>query len=90
MGNVGGDPAKMHGGAATLSSSADKVTAAGTGAIAKANAAAGAAGEAELSAAARRLGAAIGTSLEDLGTQVRLASQLASSAAHDLTDATGG
>ena len=90
MGNVGGNPAEMTGGAAKLTSAAAKVHDTGPALGQLAAGASGSAGYPDLASALNRFGAAVGSSLEDVGTQCQLAAQLAQNAAHDLVRATGG
>lgn len=89
-GYVGGDPATMTDGAKTLHEAGGKVEEAGQGLTHVTTRAAGHSGYAHLAAALRRIGAAAGTAVEDLGTQAKIAAALAESAAHDITAATGG
>lgn len=90
VGNVGGDPADMTGGAAKLTTAAAKVHDTGPALGRLTIGASGSAGYPDLEQALTRFGAAVGSSLEDLGTQCQLAAQLAQNAAHDLVLATGG
>lgn len=89
MGNVGGDPASMSGGALTIHQAAAKFKAARDALVSSAHGAADAAGAEDLAASARRLAAALGTVLEDSATQIDLASRLAASASEDLRRAGG-
>ena len=90
MGNVGGDPAAMTGGAKDLHTAGTAVHAMEGHASGQAAKAAGAVGEPVLAEAVRRFGSAWSAVLGDTGTQVLAASQLAANAAADLTAATGG
>lgn len=89
MGNVGGDPSRMTGGAGTLHQVASAVSAAHTAISGDGNRAAGAAGDAALSGALSRFAAAWSSMLTDTGTQLTAASQLAANAAQDLATAGG-
>lgn len=89
MGNVGGDPSRMTGGAAALHKAAAAVSSAHTAIGSDGARAAGAAGDPTLAAALSRFAAAWSTMLVDTGTQLRAASQLAANAAQDLATAGG-
>lgn len=90
MGNVGGDPAAMTGGAKDLHAAGTAVHAMQGHLSAQAAKAAGAVGEDVLAEAVRRFGAAWAAVVGDTGTQVLAASQLAANAAADLTAAGSG
>ncbi|HEX2895309.1 MAG TPA: hypothetical protein VHO29_15020 [Marmoricola sp.] len=89
MGNVGGDPASMSGGALTIHQAATKFKAARHALVSAARDAAGSAGSQDLAAAAERVAAALGTVVEDTGAQIDLAGRLAANAAEDLRRAGG-
>lgn len=89
MGNVGGDPTHMQGGAKTLTDYGQKVRDDGQPVIQALKEAGSQAGHDGLSSAAARLGAALGTTIENTGDQSRLAAQLAANASDDLRAATG-
>ena len=90
MGNVGGDPAAMAGGAKDLHAAGQAVHAMEGHLSGQTGKAAGAVGDGALADAVSRFGAAWSTVLGDTGTQVLAASQLAANAAADLTAAGGG
>jgi hypothetical protein len=90
MGNVGGDPSAMSGGAKDLHTSGATIHAMGPHLGTQASGAAGAAGEETLAGSLRRFGAAWSEVLTDTGTQILAASQLAANAAADLDAAAGG
>jgi hypothetical protein len=90
MGNVGGDPAAMTGGAKDLHTAGTAVHAMQEHASGQAAKAAGSVGDAGLAEAVRRFGAGWSAVLGDTGTQILAASQLAANAAADLTAATTG
>lgn len=90
MGNVGGDPAAMSGGAKDLHAAGTAVHAMQGHASGQAGKAAGAVGDGDLAGAVRRFGAAWSEVLGDTGTQILAASQLAANAAADLTAASSG
>ena len=90
MGNVGGDPSAMTGGAHELHAGGTAVHSMGPHLSAQMGKAAGAAGEGELAAALDRFGSAWSSVLGDTGTQILVAAQLAANAAADLTAATSG
>ncbi|MDH2414582.1 hypothetical protein [Nocardioides sp. CER19] len=89
-GNVGGDPAAMTGGAKSLHGAGGKIEEAGRGLAHAVAQASGSAGYADLAGALRRLGAATGTAIEDLGTQTKIGAALAEAAAQDVVAASGG
>lgn len=90
MANVGGDPAQMTGGAAELTTSGTVIEQTAAAISSEASSSSGAAGYSDLAGAISRLGAGLGASVEDVGSQCRLAAQLAENAADDLVSATGG
>jgi hypothetical protein len=90
MGNVGGDPARMTGGAKDLHASGIALQQMGPPLRSQGSAVAGAVGDATLSTAVSRFGAAWAAVVDDTGTQTVVAGQLAANAATDLTRATGG
>jgi hypothetical protein len=90
MGNVGGDPAQMTGGAQTLHASGSALREMRHPLDSQCARIAGAAGHPGLASAVSRFGAAWSEVLFDTGTQALVASQLAAAAAADLTAATGG
>lgn len=89
MGNVGGDPAGMTGGALALHKAAGAVSSAHSAISGDGAKVAGAVGDSGLSGAVSRFTAAWSTMLTDTGTQLSAAAQLASNAAADLTTAGG-
>jgi len=89
MGNVGGDPASMSGGALTIHQAAANFKATHHDVSAGVHAAAAAAGADNVAASARRLAAALGAVLDDTAVQVDLTSRLAANAAEDLRRAGG-
>lgn len=89
MGNVGGDPAQMTGGARTLHRSGVSLRSMEKGVSGAVHSAEGAAGEAVLSGALSRFGAGLANFVSDTGTQVEAAAQLASNAAQDLNTVGG-
>jgi hypothetical protein len=90
MGNVGGDPGAMTGGAQDLHAAGVAVHAMEGHLSGQAGKAAGGVGDSALAAAISRFGAAWSTVLGDTGTQVLAASQLAANAAADLRAAGSG
>jgi hypothetical protein len=90
MGNVGGDPSAMTGGAQDLHTSGTAVRSMQEHLSTQTGKASGAAGEGTLVTSISRFGAAWSTVLGDTGTQILAASQLAANAAADLTAATSG
>lgn len=89
MANVGGDPASMTGGALDLHRAATAVSATQSAISGNGGRIAGAVGDPALSAAVSRFAAAWSATLADTGTQLSVASQLASNAAKDLATAGG-
>jgi len=90
VGNVGGDPEQMDGGASILHTSGQALQQMESPLDNHARSIAGAAGDPGLSGAANRFAAAFSASVGDTGTQTVVASQLAANAAKDLINATGG
>ena len=90
MGNVGGDPSAMTGGAQDLHTSGTAVHSMQGHLSAQTGKAGGAVGDGSLATAIGRFGSAWSTVLGDTGTQILAASQLAANAAADLTAATSG
>ncbi|WP_298885186.1 hypothetical protein [uncultured Serinicoccus sp.] len=86
-GFVGGDPAQMGAGARALHRTGGRVEEIGRG---LAQLPASGTGYADLSTAVRRLGSAVGTAVEDTGTQTTIAAALADAAAQDIDTAGGG
>lgn len=89
-GFVGGDPDAMTGGARTLHIAGGKVEDAGRELTRAMATGSGSAGYADLAAALERLGAAVGTAVEDTGSQAQIAAALAEAAAGDIERATSG
>ncbi|MFK5689233.1 hypothetical protein ACI3EY_06160 [Ornithinimicrobium sp. LYQ92] len=85
-GFVGGDPQAMGESARALHRTGGRVEDIGRGLT---EVQGSAAGYADLSTAIRRLGAAVGTAVEDTGTQTTIAAGLADAAAQDI-DSAGG
>jgi hypothetical protein len=90
MGNVGGDPSAMTGGAQDLHGSGTAVHSMRAHLSTQTGKAGVAVGEETLATAVGRFGAAWSAVLGDTGTQILAASQLAANAAADLTAATSG
>lgn len=86
-GFVGGDPADMSAGARALLRTGERVEDIGRG---LAQVQGSGAGYDDLSTAIRRLGAAVGTAVEDTGTQTTIAAGLADAAAQDIDSAGDG
>ena len=86
-GFVGGDPQAMGTGARALHRTGGRIQDIGRG---LAQVQGSGAGYADLSTAVRRLGAAVGTAVEDTGTQTTIAAALADAAAQDIDTAGGG
>ena len=85
-GFVGGDPQEMTEGSRALHRTGGRIEDAG-GALRDISGSS--AGHEGLSTAIRRLGAAVGTAVEDTGTQTKIAAALADSAAQDIHAAAG-
>ncbi|WP_298746297.1 hypothetical protein [uncultured Serinicoccus sp.] len=86
-GFVGGDPQEMGAGARALHRTGGRIQDIGRG---LAQVQGSGAGYADLSTAVRRLGSAVGTAVEDTGTQTTIAAALADAAAEDIDTAGGG
>ncbi|WP_022924623.1 hypothetical protein [Serinicoccus marinus] len=80
-GFVGGDPQEMTEGSRALHRTGGRIEDAG-GALRDISGSS--AGHEVLSTAIRRLGAAVGTAVEDTGTQTKIAAALADAAAQDI------
>lgn len=89
MTNVGGGPAQLSGGAATLHTAGTALDAMSPSIKQVGGAVAGAAGGGDLAAAAERFFAAWSAMVGATGSQLLAAAQLTSNAGHDLTTAGG-